>query len=158
MLADVRRDECVAAGDFPQFLQYVLWLDRVPIFLVAQAVFLAPLVDLLPPRSQLGSIGSRRRCFDLGQQLDQHFAHVADDRNVNLDALRNRRRIDVDMNDLARIGREMFGIADHAIVEARTDGNQNVTVLHRHVGFVRSVHARHADEFFVACFECPQPH
>jgi len=53
------------------------------------------------------------------------------------------------VNDLARTRCEVSGVADHAVVEARADRDQHVAVLHRHVGFVRAVHAEHAEEFLV---------
>jgi hypothetical protein len=45
--------------------------------------------------------------------------------------------------------REVRRVADHAVVETRADGDQHVAVLHRHVGFVRAVHAEHAEELRV---------
>ncbi|MGF6549829.1 hypothetical protein QFZ96_004900 [Paraburkholderia youngii] len=96
--------------------------------------------------------------LQLLDQFLQHFLHVADDRNVDLDALGNGRRIDVDMDDLARPRREVIRIADHAVVETRADGDQHVAVLHRHVGFVRTVHAEHAEEFLVARAVAAQAH
>ena len=66
-----------------------------------------------------------------------------------LHALGDRRRVDVDVDDLARVLREVRRVADHAVVEARADREQHVAVLHRHVGFVGAVHAEHAEELRV---------
>ncbi len=52
----------------------------------------------------------------------------------------------------------MLRIADHAVVEARADRDQHVAVLHGHVGFVRAVHAEHAEEFLVARAVAAQTH
>ena len=76
------------------------------------------------------------------QHLVEHVGDVADDRHVDLHALADRRRIDVDVDDLAVGAEEVLRIADHAVVEARADGEQHVAVLHRHVGLERAVHAR----------------
>ena len=46
--------------------------------------------------------------------------------------------------------REVLGVADHAVVEARAHGQQHVAVLHRVVGFDGAVHAQHAQELAVA--------
>ena len=51
---------------------------------------------------------------------------------------------------LRSLGDEVLRVADHAVVEARADGEQHVAVLHRHVGFVGAVHAQHAEELRVA--------
>ncbi len=88
----------------------------------------------------------------------EHVAQVADDRHVDLDALADRRRVDVDVDDLARVLREVLRVADHAIVEARADREQHVAVLHRQVRFVGAVHARHADVLRVAGREAAEPH
>ena len=50
------------------------------------------------------------------------------------------------MDDLARHAAKVLGVADHAIVEARTDGNQHIAMLHGHVGFVGTVHTQHTDK------------
>ena len=62
------------------------------------------------------------------------------------------------MNDLAVGAKEMFRIADHPVVEARADGEQHVAVLHRHVRFVRSVHAGQAGELRIGSRQPAQSH
>ena len=52
----------------------------------------------------------------------------------------------------------MFRIADHPVVEARADGEQHVAVLHRHVRFVRSVHAGQAGELRIGSRQPAQSH
>jgi hypothetical protein len=41
-------------------------------------------------------------------------------------------------------------VADDAVVEAGSHGQQHIAVLHGHVGFVGAVHAQHAEEARVA--------
>ena len=94
----------------------------------------------------------------LRNQFQQHVLDFADDRDVDTHPLADRRRIDVDVDDLALDGREMLRVADHAVVEARTDGEEHVAVLHRHVRFVGTVHAEHAEELGVARRDRAQPH
>ena len=62
------------------------------------------------------------------------------------------------MHDLSRVLREMLGIADHTVIKTRAHCDQHIAVLHGHVGFVRAMHARHADELVVAGGESAQPH
>ena len=102
--------------------------------------------------------GAAAALADLRDQLLQHVLDVADDRDVDLDALGDARRIDVDMDDLALDRREVLRVADHAVVEARADGQQHVAVLHRHVGLVGAVHAQHAEELRVAGRDGAQAH
>ena len=51
--------------------------------------------------------------------------------------------------DDARFGAELVHVADHAVVEAGSDPDEHVAVVHRHVRFVRPVHPQHADELGV---------
>ena len=53
------------------------------------------------------------------------------------------------MNDLAFILSEVLGVADHAVVKASTNGQQNIAVLHGIVGLNRAVHAQHAKKLLV---------
>ncbi len=92
------------------------------------------------------------------QHLLEHVRHVADDRHVDLDALGDGRRVDVDVDDLARVLRKVRRVADHAVVEARADREQHVAVLHRHVGLVGAVHAQHAEELLVGGRIAAQAH
>ena len=152
VLADVGGDVGLAVlGQLPERLDDVLRLDHVAGALrVGQAVLLAPLVDLRPPRRERLDVGLGRRLADLRDQLLQHVLDVADDRHVDPDALGDRRRVDVDVDDLALDRREVLRVADDAVVEAGADGEQDVAVLHRHVRFVGAVHAEHAEELRVA--------
>ncbi len=96
--------------------------------------------------------------FDQLQHLVEHVGDVADDRHVDLDPLGDRRRIDVDVDDLAVGAEEMRRIADHAIVEARADRDQHVAVLHRHVRLDGAVHAEHAGELRVGPGKSAEAH
>src|SRR5690606_3365057 len=89
--------------------------------------------------------------------VDDAFG-VAHGGNIDTHPLRDRGRVDVDMDDLARILREVARVAHHTVVETRTDGKQHVAVLHGEVGFVRAVHAWHADKALVGGRESPERH
>ena len=52
--------------------------------------------------------------------------------------------IDVQMRDAARVARELARITRDAIIEARTDRDQEIAVLDRVIGKCRAVHAEHA--------------
>ena len=158
VLADVGRDERVAARQLVELLDHELRLDELARAVVAQAILALPFLDLGPPRLQRRRIRPRGRRFDELHHLGQHVAHVADDRHVDLHALGDRRRVDVDVDDLAVGAVEMRRIADDAIVEARADGEQHVAVLHRHVRLVGAVHAEHAGELRVGAREAAEPH
>jgi hypothetical protein len=76
---------------------------------VLQAFAAAPFADLLPPAAAR-RIRLRFGGVELGQQFDQHVLDVADDRDVDLHPLRDRRRVDVDVDDLARMLAKCFGL------------------------------------------------
>ena len=159
MLANVGRDVGVAVlRQLPQLLDHVLRLDDFAAVLVAQALALAPLIDLPPPRRERRHVGPGLSVLDLRDQLLQNVFYITDDRDVDLDPLADARRVDVDVNDLALDRREVLGVADHAVIEARADCEQHVAVLHRHVGFVGAVHAEHAKELRVAGRHRTQAH
>jgi len=149
VLADVGSDKGVALGDPVELLDHELRLDERARALVLEAVAAAPQLDLRPPALERGLVRFSPGRLQLLDEFLQHFAHVADDRYVDLHPLRDRRGVDVDMDDGALLLKEMFGIADHAVIEARADREQHVAVLHRHVGFIGSVHAEHAHELRV---------
>ena len=50
---------------------------------------------------------------------------------------------------LRALAGEVFRVADHAVIEARTHREQHIAVLHRHVGFIGAVHAWHADTAWI---------
>ncbi len=83
---------------------------------------------------------------------------IADDGHIHLHSFGNGSRIDVDMDDLARHRIEMANIADHAVVETRAHRQQHIAILHAQVGFVRAVHAEHADELLVVRRIAAQTH
>ena len=160
MLAHIRGDVGVGIlGHVPQGFDHVLRLDHLAgAHAELQAVAAAPAFDGAPPAAQGIGIGLGTGFLDHRDQLGQHFFHVANDGHIDLDALGNARRVDVDMDDLAFVLREMLGIADHAVIKAGTYGQQHVAVLHRVVGFDGAVHAQHAQEFFVAGRVSAQAH
>ena len=146
VLANVRGDVCFALGHLVELLDHELRLDDGAGPVVLETVAPSPRLDLRPPGFERLGIGALARGRELPVHLLQHFAHVADDGNVDLHALRDRRWIDVDVDDLALLLVEVLRVADHAIVEARAHGEQHVAMLHGHVGFVSAVHAEHAGE------------
>jgi hypothetical protein len=95
---------------------------------------------------------------DHADHLGQHVLDVAHDGDVDLDALGDGGRIDVDVNDLAVDRGKVLGVADHAVIEARAHGQQHVAVLHGVVGFQRAVHAQHAQKAPVGGRERTQAH
>jgi len=99
VLADVARDDRVAAGRLVQRLDHVLGLDlRVLGVLVPERVTLTPGADPRPPFLEPPWIGLERPI--LGRQPRDDVLRVAHDRDVGRDVLRDLRGIDVDMDEL----------------------------------------------------------
>ena len=92
------------------------------------------------------------------EHVGEHRLDIADDRNIDLDVLRNRRRIDIDMDDGLRLGREVRDAAGDAIVEARADRDQAIGIADRRVGAVRAVHPEHPETQRIGGRERPQAH
>src|SRR5690606_12245366 len=155
VLADVGRNERLTAGDFPELFNDELRLDERGGVFVGQALLAAPGVDLLPPVGQRCFIGGRfgRRLLVHGVQFLEHVFHVADDGNIDAHTLGNGGGINVDVDDFAGVLGKMLGVADNSVVEARTDGDEDVAVLHGHVGLVGAVHAGHTHELVVGSRE-----
>jgi hypothetical protein len=149
MLTDVGSDDRLATSHLIQLLHDVLRHDDALLHPVFHALLGAPPFDLLPPVGQHLGIRAGIAGVEQSEHLLEHIRDIADDRHIDLDAFGDRRRIDVDVDDLARNGGKVVGIADHPVVKAGTDGQQHVAMLHGHVGFDGAMHARHTEELSV---------
>ena len=69
--------------------------------------------------------------------------YVADNRNINANDLVDRAWVNVDVGFL-RIRREGRDQASDPVIKTRTDVDHQVTIMHRHIGFIKPVHAKHA--------------
>ena len=145
-------------GQLVELLDHGLRLDDFRIAVVLQAIAASPCADLVPPGLDRRRVRPLLARGKLAVHFLQNFPDVADDGHVHAHALGDRGGIDVDVDDLAFFLEEMLRVADHTVIETRTDGQQHVAVLHRHVGFVRAVHAQHADELRIGCGIPPQSH
>ena len=111
---------------------------------IGEAIARPPAVDLLPPRLQRRLVDLRLLRLPDEDQILEHLADVADDRQVDADVLVDRRGIDVDV-DLPRSRREGVDPAGDAVVEARPDADHHVAIVHGVVRLVGPVHAEHAE-------------
>ena len=87
----------------------------------------------------------------------EHVGAVADDRQVDLDVLVDRRRVDVDV-DLLRLRRKGVETAGDAVVESCADADHQVAVMHGVVGLERAVHAEHPEPLLVRGRIGAEPH
>jgi hypothetical protein len=78
------------------------------------------------------------------QHVLQHMGHVADDREIDMDHLVDRGRVDVDMRLLANSG-EKSDAAGDPVVEAGADIDHQIAAMHGEVGLVEPVHPQHAE-------------
>ena len=101
VLADLGGDvDVLVPGRRVEPLDRVLRHDDVAVLPVGEAVARAPAVDLRPPRLQRRLVDLRLHRLPDGEHVLEHVGDVADDRDVDVDVLVDRRRIDVDV-DLA---------------------------------------------------------
>src|SRR5580704_1250734 len=147
MLANVSGYYAVALRDVVQLGDHVERRDALATMVVlVERLVLLPLEDLLMPFSPIGAaLRDTLAALDLSQHVGEDRLDVADDRNVDLYVFRNRRRVDVDVNDRFGLGREFGNLAGDAIVEARADCDQAIGVADRRVGPVRTVHPEHPE-------------
>src|SRR5712691_10179884 len=147
MLAHVGGDDRIAFGQVVDLFEQFTRLDftlRTTLF-VRQRLFGLPLHDLLVPFGP--DLLARSQTF-LAFHLFEHHLHdfldVADDGDMHLDVLTDRRRIDVHMDDRLDVRSKVTHADSHAVIKTRTYGAQRIAVAHRHVGRVTSMHAEHA--------------
>ena len=119
---------------------------------------MAPAFNRLPPSRQSTGLDAGGGLADHRDQLGQHVFDVANDRDVNLDALGDAGRVDIDVDDLAVVLRKVLGVANHAVVKTCADSQQHIAVLHGVVGFDGAVHSRHTEVFAVTGREGTQAH
>ena len=94
-------------------------------------------------------------------QQRQHFLQHRIDRphdgHVGIDGLGDGRRIDIDM-DNSRARTELFGAIGHPIIKPRTDGQDQIRMVHGHIGLISAMHTEHAQELLVSGRISTQPH
>ena len=144
VLADFGGDVgIVPPGRFRQTLQRILRHDDVVGILVGKRVACPPARDLAMPLRRLRLFRLGRQCPPQTNHIFQNMTDITDDRNVDANILVDRGRIDIDV-DLLGIGRKGIQPAGNTVVETRADTDHDVTIMHGHVGFVRTMHAEHA--------------
>ena len=121
----------------------VLRLDQlIGLLLIAQGVSGLPLSQLIPPRlAQFFLVAVHRRTQHVVQFL-QHAFTITHDGHVHVNVLANRRRINIDMDDLGT-RTELGHLPGHAIIKPGADGNHQVGIMDGHVGHVGAVHTEH---------------
>ncbi len=96
-----------------------------------------PLLDLSQPGRVLVKL-------NLGEQCPEGQQRIADDRRIDGEVLTHFGGIQVNVDDFG-LGGEGAEDARQAVIQARADGNQHVTLLQGIVGKCLAVHASHSD-------------
>ena len=144
MLAHTRHDDRVVGTVVSQHVDRELRLQwPVLQLLVVERVALLPLAQLGPPRREIGPLPLLLRGLHRLQQLLDDEPAVADDRHVGPAHLAQLGGVDVDVNHLGT-GRERVRLPGDAVIESRTERDQQVALLHRRDRGVVAVHAGHA--------------
>lgn len=151
MLADTGRHHGAVLDvrrQVTELLDQVLGLDGavgVLGFVKGEGEARLPVVDLVKP---LGTLGHR---LDVGKQETDVLGAVALHGLVGLDHLVDVLGHDLEVDDTTTVfgggqlglGGELGDVTSHAIVEPRTDGDDQIGLLHGHVGIGGPVHAEH---------------
>ena len=146
-------------GHFAQGFDDFLRLDDSAVALVVREhlAIATPFVDLLPPGIQRRLVRLLADFLEDTEHFAEHAVDRADNRHVGLDHLGDRRRVDVDVDDLG-VRAELGRAVDHTVVEACAHSEDHVGVVHGHVGGVAAVHAEHAEELAVGTREATEAH
>lgn len=151
VLADTSSDDGLflpVGGEFAKLLDNSLGLDRTVLGLAVverQGEALLPVVDLLEP---LGTLGNS---LDMGQKKTEVVGTVTLHGLVSLNNLIDVLGHDLEMHDTTtsftsgKLGlRRKLGDAESdTVIETGTNGNDQIGLLHSHVGVGGSVHTQH---------------
>ena len=111
-----------------------------------------PLVDLMPPGFIVSDPSGDVLGLNRRHKIDDDLARIADDWHICRPVFADLCRINIGMDD-GRVRSERWQIAGHPIVEASTQGNNQVAPLQRaHCGN-SPVHPRHAKVLLVGVWE-----
>ena len=157
VLSDIGADDALAAGDVPQLLDDLLGLDVLRILLEREALPAAPAVNHAPPVRVRRAVLLYAELVSRLKELPEDNLAGSDDRDVGPDGLGDRGRIDVDMDNLG-VRAELRDVVRDAVSKPRSDGKDDVGVVHGHVGLIGAVHAEHSEEASVSCRERAESH
>ena len=158
VLADFGRDVDVAApGQLIEPLYRVLGLDDPLRIAESERIARPPAVDRAPPFGERALVGPMRPSAPQPHHVLEHMGAIADDAEIDLDVLVDRRRVDVDM-DFARLRRERVEAAGDAVVESGADADHQIAIMHCVVGLERAVHAEHAEPLPIGRGIGAEPH
>ncbi len=160
VLADVGSDDGFAVGDTVDLGHEVLGLDFVDGDFELEGVLFHPAANGVPPVGALSGLLSAHFGFEFAHdlvELGEDLFGIADDGEFCVADLGDLAGVDVDVDDLG-VGGEGSEAAGDAIVEANAEGDDQVGIVHAHVGRVGSVHAGHRDEVAVVAGQGAEAH
>ncbi|CAM5513511.1 hypothetical protein SANTM175S_00990 [Streptomyces antimycoticus] len=158
VLADARREDGALGGQLSDALDDLLRGEgAVRRQVVAQRVGVAPAVQIVPPGGVVAAVALGVLLLDGLDEVGEDLAGVTDDRHVGGAVLADLRRVDVGVDDLGVRG-EAVQLAGDAVVEAGSEGDDQVGLLQRGDGGDRTVHARHSHVQRVAVGERAERH
>ena len=147
VLADAGGDDRALGSALVELLDAELRFELCPRFrwLVGHRELFLPARHLALPCRDVGlSRTALQHFLDLTDDLGDDVVGVADDRDVGASHFALFGRVDVDVDDLC-VRRERVNLAGDAIVEARTERDEEVALLHRSDSGGVAVHARHTE-------------
>ena len=85
------------------------------------------------------------------------MADVADNRDIGLDHLVDRRGVNINVR-LGRFRAEGVDAPGEPVIEPRADIDQEIAIMHRHIGLIEAVHAKHAQPVLTRSRITAEPH
>ena len=162
MLANVGCHVGLSVGCLIDCLHRFLRLNNVLTVIPdhSQAILFPPPVYLLPPFLQhlllfLRTFSNfRLKKFD---HFIQDYIYRPNDRNIRLNSLGDRRRIDIEMDNFS-IRAKLGNSIRYAVIKAGPNSKHKVAMMHGIVCFKCAMHTKHAQKLFVCARKCTQPH
>ena len=151
VLTHIRGHDRAAAGRLPNIrdeMRHVQLAVFIPVHDAALVRFGLPAVDLGFPILVVVFIHQ-------GDEVAQDGLQITDQWHIGIDVLVQFRRVDlnVDLLRARRIGLKRTG---HTVIEAHTEGKDQVRVLDRHIRVDFAMHTHHAEAQFMRGRECAQ--
>ena len=159
MLADTRGDDCAPLRVLVDLFDHRVRLDHRRLAVEVHRVSLLQLCNLrMPARVRALRFRIETGLHAVFAQAVERTHQVAEVMPIDALDLVDLGRIDVEMSDKFRSGRELVRHTGDAIVETAADRDKEITVFHRVVGERRAVHAEHVQRQRLRRIGCADAH
>ena len=155
VLSDAGGDDGFATGQLVDLFDDMVRLDEGTGTVVAHGMTATQRIEFCMPA---GEVTAETAFTAERRERLERVAQFADMAPVHRLDLVDLSTVDVEVGDTTGVGRELRGHAGHPVVEARTHGDQQVTILDGVVGERGAVHAQHPHRQRMRGVKCADAH